>query len=96
MSHNFIEAYTLSTHSMTFLSDAVLYYELIEEVPVSGRTAYAILARIVYLNGRQNECLVHDITSDKAVALAFYHKIIRGTVTPCTLTEVLSDLLAEY
>ena len=95
MSHNAIDTFTLSTHSMSFLSDAVLYYELIEEVPAPGRVAYAILSRIQYCDGNRSECLVRDITSDKTLAEEFYYKIISGTVTPCTLTDVLSDLLAE-
>jgi len=80
---------------MAFLSDAVLYYELIREVPSPGRTAYGILSRITYTNGKREEYLVHDITDDRDKAEEFYYKILSGTVTPCTLTDILSDLLAE-
>jgi len=37
---------------------------------------------------------IQDITTDKQQALNLFWKISRGTVTPCTLAEVLSELLA--
>lgn len=96
MSHYPFQAFTISRHTTTFLSDAELCYELIGEVLPEKRIAYAIFVRLSYADSHCKECLVRDITSDKALATTLYHKILCGTVTPCTLTEVLSDLLAEY
>ncbi|MBQ7921121.1 MAG: hypothetical protein IJ325_00895 [Clostridia bacterium] len=96
MPHNTMSKHILSRHTTSFLTDAELYYELIEEVLPDNRITYALFVRLSYSDGKQKECLVQDITSDKDLATVLYHKILCGSVTPCTLTEVLSDLLAEY
>jgi len=76
------------------------------DLPEAGRTTYTLLEDIlpcgeycysisIHLDGPQGiECrTVRDITGSRELALHMFWMICRGTVTPCTLTEVLSDLL---
>ncbi len=37
--------------------------------------------------------LIENITADTKKATELFHLIVEGTVTPCTLTDVLEDLL---
>ena len=39
--------------------------------------------------------LVHDVTRDPEVAEFLFGAIVKGQVTPCTLIDVLSDLLGN-
>ncbi len=83
------------SHHTKFLSDAVLYYELIEESRTFGQMSYSIYVRLTYENSSFRECLVKDVTSEYTAAIRLYQLVVCGLVTPYTLTEVLSDLVAE-
>ena len=39
--------------------------------------------------------MVHDVTRDPEVAEFLFGAIVKGQVTPCTLIDVLSDLLGN-
>jgi len=95
MSHTVSASQTIQTYRTSPLPGCCLYCALLEEVLPSHRTAYAIHVHLEHANGKDDTCTVHDITGDTAFACEIFHKICRGTVTPCTLSEVLSDLLAE-
>ncbi len=52
-------------------------------------------ARGYYIEaGYRGESAVRFAGADFLLATSVYGKIVRGTVTPCTLADVVSDLLA--
>ena len=67
-------------------------YILLEDSLPCGERYYSIT---IQLDGsrRRESRTVQDITGDRELALHLFWMLCRGTVTPCTLTEVLSDLL---
>lgn len=67
-------------------------YILLEDILPNGERYYSITVELVGPKGC--ECrTVRDITGNRQFAMRLFWMICRGTVTPCTLTEVLSDLL---
>lgn len=67
-------------------------YILLEDILPCGERYYSITVQLDGPLG--SECrTVRDITGDRDLALHMFWMICRGTVTPCTLTDVLSDLL---
>lgn len=67
-------------------------YTLLEVILPSGERYYSIT---VEMNGPlHRECSsVPNITCNRQLALRMFWMVCRGTVTPCTLTDILSDLL---
>ena len=37
--------------------------------------------------------MIENVTTDEDKARELFHRIVEGTVTPCTLSDVLEDLL---
>lgn len=68
-------------------------YILLEDLLPNGERCYSITVQLEGTLGIER-CTVQDITGNRQLALQLFWKICRGTVTPCTLTEVLSDLLS--
>ena len=68
-----------------------LTYRL-EEIPLRRGVSYAIAVRIDTDNGTE-DAAVHDVSRNRAEAKALFHVIVKGLVTPCTLADVLEDLL---
>lgn len=69
-----------------------IVYILTEDLLPGGEAQYSITIECdaEALEARRT---VRDITTDRDFALSLFWKICRGTVTPYTLTEVLSELL---
>ncbi len=60
----------------------------------TGRESYAIAAAIFSEDaGETDAVLIEDITSCRHTAQALFRQIKEGAVTPCTLADVLEDLL---
>lgn len=68
-------------------------YILLEETMPSGLRYYSMTVCLSKLDHRQEECTVKNVTTDRQFAMQLFWQICRGTVTPCALTEVLSELL---
>ena len=67
-------------------------YLLLEDILPSGEHYYSITVELA--GTLQHDCRsVQNITCNRQLALRMFWMICRGTVTPCTLTDVLSDLL---
>ena len=59
-----------------------------------ARTFYSMVSALLPCTDPQNDiCIVHDITGEKEKAADIFHRLVSGTVTPCTLEDILSDLL---
>ena len=68
-----------------------LTYRL-EEIPLHRGASYAIAVRIES-DDRAEDAVVHDVCRNRAEAETLFHAIVKGLVTPCTLMDVLEDLL---
>ncbi|MBQ2727081.1 MAG: hypothetical protein IJF78_15360 [Clostridia bacterium] len=70
-----------------------LHYFLYEtELPSQNRKSYSIQIRKESFDDSE-EAWAYDITSLHPRAVEIYRLIVSGTVTPCTLTDILEDLL---
>lgn len=59
-----------------------------------NRIYYSIVSALFPCSDPQEDiCIVHDITGEKEKAAGLFHLLADNTVTPCTLEDVLSDLL---
>ncbi|MBQ8642994.1 MAG: hypothetical protein IJ480_12355 [Clostridia bacterium] len=72
-------------------------YILTEDTLPNGEHCYSITVQ--YTDSSPSNTIlesrtVRDVTADRHTAFCLFWQVCRGTVTPCTLTEVLSDLLS--
>lgn len=59
-----------------------------------GRICYSVAAALLPSAApHEDACIVHDITGDAGEASRIFRLIADGCVTPCTLEDVLSDML---
>ena len=58
------------------------------------RSFYSILCTLYPCeNPTEDICIVHDITGDKQKADEIFSLLADGAVSPCTMEDILSDLL---
>ena len=70
-------------HKLTVRADGLL-----------DRESYCISAAVIDQSGELSDYSeVHDVCADKESAVALFGAISYGKVTPCTLIDVLSDLI---
>lgn len=56
---------------------------------------YAMQCIALNENGEKtDEARVQEITPNESIALEIFDKVYSGGVTPCTLTDVIADLLS--
>ncbi|MBQ8402040.1 MAG: hypothetical protein IJX14_08930 [Clostridia bacterium] len=67
-------------------------YTLTEDILPTGERCYSISIVLDSPAGTESRT-VRDVTGDRELALRLFWMLCRGTVTPCTLTEVLPELL---
>lgn len=65
---------------------------LLEDTLPDGLQQYSITVQLCS-NASLEEHTVPNVTTNKQFAMQLFWQICRGTVTPCTLTEVLSELI---
>lgn len=65
---------------------------LLEDILPNGLRQYSITVQLCSDHGVE-ERTVSNVTTDKQFAMELFWQICRGTVTPCSLTEVLSELI---
>ncbi len=70
-----------------------LTYVLLEEPLAGGEYTYAITVRCVGERVFSACRTVHDITTNRDLALRLFWQVCRGTVTPWGLLELLPELL---
>lgn len=70
-----------------------IVYILLEDTLPNGLRYYSIAVKLTKINHQQEESTVQNVTTDRQLALQLFWQLCRGTVTPCTLTEVLAELL---
>ena len=68
-----------------------LTYRLIG-IPCRRGISYSLSVKIESEDGA-DEAAVHDIARSRADADRLFHAVADGLVTPCTLADVLEDLL---
>ena len=82
-----------------------LYYQLIEtfRIPDSllekdnagqiGGSCYSLMI-LEYIGGVcEDSSFAYDVTDEKGKALEIFELLVNETVTPCTLTDILEDIL---
>ena len=58
------------------------------------RTFYSIVSALYPTSDPCEEvCIVHDVTGDREQARRIFRLLAEGEVTPCTLEDILSDML---
>ena len=58
------------------------------------RTFYSLVSALYPTSDpREEVCIVHDVTGDREQALRLFRLLAEGEVTPCTLEDILSDML---
>jgi len=82
----------LCTQTMDLPEIGQTTYILLEDLLPNGERYYSISVRLDGLLGSESRT-VRDVTGNRQLALHLFWMICRGTVTPCALTEVLSELL---
>lgn len=79
--------------SSVSISGMHLHYFLHEtDLQSQNRKSYSIQIRKESFHDRE-EAWAYDITSLHSRAVEIFRLIVGGTVTPCTLTDILEDLL---
>ena len=77
-------------------SDMILIYRLTGE-PAKCRcsqTAYSLTITQIYCRGEKREFIqLDDISRSEDEALYIFDMVSRGAVTPCTASEIVSDLI---
>ena len=77
------------------IKDGYTLITVLLETNTYQRTFYSIA--ITLFTEKQPEAdarLIEDVTGDRSVAQSLFRLITEGTVTPCTLSDVLEDQLA--
>ena len=54
---------------------------------------YSILVTLAMPGDAGDSCLAEDVSRCRSSAEALFARLVEGTVTPCTLKDVLEDLL---
>ena len=75
------------------VEDLHLEYRLYESRQTADRRRCYAISAAVLSHGDREEVCVCDVTRTKRRALSLFRLICDGLVTPCTLTDVLEDLL---
>ncbi len=70
----------------------LLVYSLLRS-KTSEASLYSVGVTLYDRDGQNDAALVTDVTGNDEEAAALFQKLVDGTVTPCTLTDVLEDLL---
>ncbi|MBE6561535.1 MAG: hypothetical protein E7662_10470 [Ruminococcaceae bacterium] len=66
---------------------------VLSETTAAGRRYYSITAAVGKDEAAEDICTVSDITGDPAEAERIFRMITDGFVMPCTLEDVISDIL---
>lgn len=87
-----LHSIVIDLHS-TPLDNRSLIYALTESNDGS-RIFYSITAALSpCTDPRTDICIVHDITGERETAAGLFRLLAKEAVTPCTLEDILSDLL---
>ncbi len=62
------------------------------EITEEERKSYSISVQKQTPSSRE-EAFAPDVSSIRSFAVGLFDRIVAGTVTPCTLTDILEDLL---
>ena len=86
MTNHQIRSCSVNTYGMHL--DYILHEtESTHKLPV-----YSITVRKETASGTEEAC-AYDISSIRNRAVEMFHLVVRGKVTPCTLTDVIEDML---
>lgn len=81
------------TQTISIPNVGTTVYILLEDTLPNGLRYYSINVKLTKTEHPPEECTVRNVTTDRQFALQLFWQLCRGNVTPCTLTEVLTELL---
>ena len=81
--------------SSEFPTDSLHLTTVLMKIHCNDHSHYAIGVLASSEDQATDFRLVHDVTRDPDVAEFLFSAIVKGQVTPCTLIDVLSDLLGN-
>ena len=81
--------------SSEFPTDSLHLTTVLMKIHCNDHSHYAIGVLASSEDQATNFRMVHDVTRDPEVAEFLFGAIVKGQVTPCTLIDVLSDLLGN-
>ncbi len=88
---------TVTDTAVTSENGVVSFYQLIKESvfdpeTASQRTAYTCLI-VTVANEETDTALLRDVSSRKDTAKALFSSLVAGSVTPCTVYDVIEDMI---
>lgn len=81
--------------SSEFPTDSLHLTTVLMKIHCNDHSHYAIGVLASSEDQARDFRMVHDVTRDPEVAEFLFGAIVKGQVTPCTLIDVLSDLLGN-
>ena len=81
--------------SSEFATDSLHLTTVLMKIHCNDHSHYAIGVLASSEDQATDFRMVHDVTRDPEVAEFLFSAIVKGQVTPCTLIDVLSDLLGN-
>lgn len=81
--------------SSEFPTDSLHLTTVLMKIHCNDHSHYAIGVLASSEDQATDFRMVHDVTRDPEVAEFLFGAIVKGQVTPCTLIDVLSDLLGN-
>ncbi len=92
------EPYTETVHTVirqiqVRKADQWTLTSVLSETTAAGRRYYSITAAVGKDSAADDICTVSDVTGDPADAERIFRMITDGCVMPCTLEDVISDIL---
>ena len=81
--------------SSEFPTDSLHLTTVLMKIHCNDHSHYAIGVLASSEDQATDFRLVHDVTRDPDVAEFLFSAIVKGQVTPCTLIDVLSDMLGN-
>ena len=82
-----IKEHNIKTDDMTL--HYTLYHKILAD---EGRSSYSVSVSVT-CGGENESAYAIDITSLHDCAVAIFDAVCTGTVTPCTLYDILEDML---
>lgn len=88
---------TVTDTSVTAEGGVVSFYQLIKESVFDAetgapRSSYTCLI-ITVTDGESDTALLRDVSSRKDTAKALFSSLVSGAVTPCTVYDVIEDMI---
>ena len=90
--HALLECKTLKIHT-NHIDDSLQLITVLMRTECEDSHHYSLCVIASGKGGSTDFRMIHDITGNARKAERIFHTIARGAVTPCTLADVLEDMI---